>query len=62
MIKDLFIAFGNPFLHHPDASRQHLAMDSEPARLLSDDVFGSLTLPAGPRGFLDGGEGKHVPS
>ena len=56
MIKDLVIAFGNPFLHHPDLSRQYLAMDSEPARLLRDDTFGSFTLPANPRGFLDGGD------
>lgn len=56
MIKDLVIAFGNPFLHHPDSSRQYLAMDSEPARLLNDDAFGTFTLPANPRGFLDGGD------
>jgi hypothetical protein len=56
MIKDLVIAFGNPFLHHPDASRQYLAMDSEPAHILRDDAFGSFTLPANPRGFLDGGD------
>jgi hypothetical protein len=56
MIKDLVIAFGNPFLHHADPSRQYLAMDSEPARLLRDDVFGIFTLPANPRGFLDGGD------
>jgi hypothetical protein len=56
MIKDLVIAFGNPFLHHPDPSRQYLAMDSEPAHILRDDAFGSFTLPANPRGFLDGGD------
>ncbi len=56
MIKDLVIAFGNPFLHHPDPSQQYLAMDSEPARLLRDDAFGTFTLPANPRGFLDGGD------
>jgi len=56
MIKDLVIAFGNPFLHHADPSRQYLAMDSEPAHLLRDDVFGTFTLPANPRGFLDGGD------
>ncbi len=55
MIKDLVIAFGNPFLHHPDPSRQYLAMDSEPAHILRDDAFGSFTLPANP-GFLDGGD------
>lgn len=56
MVKDLFIAFGNPFLHHPDPSRQYLAMNSEPARLLRDDMFGSFALPTNPRGFLDGGD------
>ncbi len=56
MIKDLVIAFGNPFLHHPDPSRQYLAMDSEPARLRRDDVFGTFTPPANSRGFLDGGD------
>jgi S-formylglutathione hydrolase FrmB len=56
MLKDLVVAFGNPFLHHPDPSRQYLAMDSEPAGLLRDDVFGTFTLPANPRGFLDGGD------
>ena len=45
MNKDLVIAFGNPVLHHPDPSRQYLAMDSEPARLLVDDAFES---PFGP--------------
>lgn len=56
MIKDLIVAFGNPFLHHPDPSQQYLAMDSEPARLLRDDVLGTFMLPANPRGFLDGGD------
>jgi hypothetical protein len=56
MIKDLVIAFGNPFLHHADPSRQYLAMDSEPALLLRDDVFGTFTLPTNSRGFLDGGD------
>ena len=56
MIKDLVIAFGNPFLHHPDPSRQYLAIDSEPAHILRDDAFGSFTLPANPPGFLDGGD------
>lgn len=56
MVKDLIIAFGNPFLHHPDPSQQYLAMDSEPAHILRDDAFGSFTLPANPRGFLDGGD------
>ena len=58
MIKDLVIAFGNPFLHHPDPSQQYLAMDSEPAQpqFLRDDVFGAFMLPANSRGFLDGGD------
>ncbi len=56
MIKDLVIAFGNPFLHHPDLAQQYLAMNSEPALLLRDDAFGTFTLPANPRGFLDGGD------
>ena len=56
MIKDLVIAFGNPFLHHPDPSQQYLAMDSEPARLLRDDVFGTFLLSANSRGFLDGAD------
>ncbi|MBI4515521.1 MAG: hypothetical protein HY699_06875 [Deltaproteobacteria bacterium] len=58
MVKDLVIAFGDPFLHHPDPSRQYLAMDSEPAHILRDDAFGSFTLPANRRGFLDGGDAK----
>jgi hypothetical protein len=56
MIKDLVIALGNPFLHHPDPSRQYLASDSEPALLLVDSSFGTFTIPADPRGFLDGGD------
>lgn len=56
MIKDLVVAFGDPFLHHPDPSRQYLAMDSEPAQILRDDAFGSFTLAVNQRGFLDGGD------
>ena len=56
MIKDLVISFGNPVLHHPDPAKRYLAMDSEPARILRDDAFGNFTLPANPRGFLDGGD------
>lgn len=56
MIKDLVIALGNPFLHHADPSRQYLASDSEPALLLLDSSFGTFTIPADPRGFLDGGD------
>lgn len=59
MVKDLFIAFGNPFLHHPDPSRQYLAIDSEPAQLLRDDLYGSFMQPPNPRGFLDGGDANH---
>lgn len=54
--QDLVIAFGNPFLHHPDPARQYLATDSEPAQILQDDQFGTFTLTGDPRGFLDGGD------
>lgn len=54
--KDLFLAFGNPFLHHPDPAKQYLASDSEAARLRIDDRFGTFTLPGDPRGFQDGGD------
>ncbi len=56
MIQDLVIAFGNPFLHHPDESRRYLASDSQPAMLLQDDRYGSFELVDDPRGFLDGGD------
>lgn len=56
MFQDLTIAFGNPFLHHPDPQRQYLGSDSEPARLRADDQFGSFTPPEDPRGFGDGGD------
>ena len=56
LLRDLFISFGNPFLHHPDPAHAFLAADSEPAKLLRDDQFGSFTIPADPRGFLDGGD------
>ena len=55
-LKDLMLAFGNPFLHHADPAHQYLASDSEPARLLQDDVFGPFTIPGDVRGFLDGGD------
>ncbi len=55
-LKDLVIAFGNPFLHNPDPTRLYLASDSEPARLLRDDQFDGFTLLDDPRGFLDGGD------
>ena len=55
-LKDVVLAFGNPFLHHPDPEHQYLARDSEPARLLTDDVFSPLTIPGDGRGFLDGGD------
>jgi len=54
--RDLVLAFGNPFLHHSDPARSYLASDSEPARILRDDAFGSFFLPLDPRGFLDGGD------
>ena len=56
LFQDLIIAFGNPFLHHPDPNRQYLASDSEPARIRSDDVFGTFVIPTNPRGFIDGGD------
>ena len=56
MFQDLVLAFGNPFLHNPDPARLYLASDSEPARILRDDQFGTFTLVADPRGFLDGGD------
>ena len=55
-LQDLVIAFGNPFLHHPDPARQYLGSDSQPAQLLRDDEFGDFTLTGDPRGFLDGGD------
>src|SRR6185436_7984838 len=39
-------------------ARQYLATDSEPARILRDDQFGTFTLTGDPRGFLDGGDGN----
>jgi len=56
MFQDLTIAFGNPFLHHPDPARQYLASDAEPAQIGQDDQFGDFTAPSEPRGFLDGGD------
>lgn len=56
MFQDLSIAFGNPFLHHPDPARQYLASDAEPARLGEDDQFGPFSAPSEPRGFRDGGD------
>src|SRR5207253_3100139 len=50
--QDLVIAFGNPFLHNPDPTRQYLATDSEPARLLRDDQFDNFTLSGDPRSFV----------
>lgn len=58
-LKDLVLALGNPFLHHPDPAHQYLASDSEPARLLEDDEFGTFTIPANVRGFLNGGDTNH---
>jgi hypothetical protein len=56
LLKDLFISFGNPFLHHPDPTRLYLAADSEPAAIGMDDAFGPFTRTADVRGFLDGGD------
>lgn len=56
MFQDLTIAFGNPFLHHADPAKQYLASDSEPAQIGRDDTFGTFTIPADPRGFMDGGD------
>lgn len=58
-LKDLVLAFGNPFLHHPDQSLQFLASDSEPARIREDDEFGTFTIPSNVRGFLNGGDTNH---
>ena len=51
--RDLYLAFGNPVLHHADANRAYLASDSEPAQLRVDDRWG--TFPA-PPDFSDGGD------
>jgi len=56
LVKDLAIAFGHPFLHHPDPARRYLASDSEPARIGRDDELGGFPAPSDPRGFLDGGD------
>lgn len=56
MARDLFIAFGNPFLHHPDPTRTYFAVDAEPAAVLLDDEFGAFTLPVAAGGFLEGGD------
>ena len=56
MFHDLVIAFGNPFLHHPDTARLYLASDSEPAAIRTDDTLGDFEILPEPRGFLDGGD------
>jgi hypothetical protein len=56
MFQDLTIAFGNPFLHHPDSSRRYLAIDSEPAMIRMDDQLGEFEVLDEPRGFEDGGD------
>lgn len=56
MAKDLFLAFGNPVLHHPEPAASFLAVQSEPAVTQQDDRFGAFSLPVGTRGFLDGGD------
>jgi enterochelin esterase-like enzyme len=56
MIQDLVLAFGHPYLHHPDPGRLYLASDAEPATIGEDDQFGAFTAaPASPP-FLDGGD------
>ncbi len=50
---DLFLAFGNPTLHHRDPARAYLATDSEPALLRVDDQWGPFTSAAD---FSDGGD------
>jgi hypothetical protein len=56
MYQDLAISFGNAYLHNPDPARLYLASDSEPARILQDDTFGTFTTPPNSRGFVDGGD------
>jgi hypothetical protein len=51
--KDLVLAFGNPTLHHPDPDFAYRAIDSEPAAIGMDDVWGSFTAPSD---FVDGGD------
>lgn len=51
--KDLVLAFGNPTLHHPDPGSAYLALDSEPAAVAVDDVWGD---PFTPATFDDGGD------
>jgi len=51
--KDLVLAFGNPTLHHPDPGFAYLALDSEPAAIGADDVWGD---PFTPATFEDGGD------
>jgi hypothetical protein len=41
--RDVFLAFGNPVLHHRDAARAYLASDSEPAQLRVDDQWGAFS-------------------
>lgn len=51
--RDLFLAFGNPVLHHRDAARAYLASDSEPAELRVDDQWGAIGSVVD---FSDGGD------
>src|SRR5262249_16114213 len=56
MLQDLVLAFGNPFLHHPDPDRQYLALDSESARIGRADEVGTIRAMT----FMDGGDtNKH---
>jgi hypothetical protein len=56
LLRDLMIALGNPFLHHPDPTRRFFAIDSEPAQIREDDRFGGFSVPGDVRGFSDGGD------
>ena len=51
MLKDLMLAFGNPFLHHQDPQRQYLASDSQPVSIRVDDILGNITPPFSELGF-----------
>lgn len=51
--RDVFLAFGNPVLHHRDAARAYLASDSEPAQVRLDDRWGTI---AGVVDFSDDGD------
>lgn len=58
LIRDLMIAFGNPFLHHLPGANPFLASAAEPAAIRMDDRYGEFVVPGDPRGFLGGGDGN----